>query len=58
MTETGEIHGKLVGVITERDIDLIKDRSGLVGDYMTRDMVKASNSNLLPRIPVQYIRRS
>jgi IMP dehydrogenase len=39
ITETGRMGAKLVGIVTTRDIDFIKDRNTLLKDVMTTDLV-------------------
>ncbi|GAM23901.1 hypothetical protein SAMD00019534_070760, partial [Acytostelium subglobosum LB1] len=41
ITEEGRIGSKLVGIVTSRDTDFIKDRSTLLADIMTTDLVTA-----------------
>ncbi|MEI6845862.1 MAG: IMP dehydrogenase [Candidatus Firestonebacteria bacterium] len=37
VTEDGTVHGKLVGILTRRDLKFIRKMEGTVGDYMTRN---------------------
>lgn len=39
ITENGRMGSKLLGIVTTRDVDFIKDRSTLVKDVMTTDLV-------------------
>ena len=41
LTETGKVGGKLVGIITSRDVQFHEDLTSLVGDVMTKDLVTA-----------------
>ena len=41
VTEDGKLHSKLLGIITTRDHDFVKDRNTLVSDVMTREVVTA-----------------
>jgi IMP dehydrogenase len=41
VTETGKIGGKLIGMVTTRDHDFVKDRDTLVKDVMTVDLIVA-----------------
>lgn len=41
ITEDGTLGSRLVGIVTNRDIDLIKDRSAPLSEVMTRDLVTA-----------------
>ena len=39
VTDNGKVGGKLVGIVTTRDHDFVKDRSTLVSEVMTKDVV-------------------
>ncbi|XP_053990230.1 inosine-5'-monophosphate dehydrogenase-like [Hylaeus volcanicus] len=39
ITDTGSMGGKLVGIVTNRDIDFITSRNTLLSEVMTRDLV-------------------
>lgn len=41
VTEDGTLHSRLVGIVTNRDIDFEKDRSKPLSEVMTRDLVTA-----------------
>lgn len=41
ITEDGTLHSRLVGIVTNRDIDFEKDRSKPLSEVMTRDLVTA-----------------
>ena len=41
LTETGKVGGKLVGIITSRDVQFHEDLTSLVGDVMTKSLVTA-----------------
>ncbi|KAL0073162.1 inosine-5'-monophosphate dehydrogenase [Phycomyces blakesleeanus] len=41
ITETGKMHGKLVGIVTARDIQFHQDDSSSLKDIMTKDLVVA-----------------
>jgi len=42
VTENGKLGGKLVGIVTTRDHDFIKDRDTLVSEVMTKEVVTAT----------------
>jgi IMP dehydrogenase len=42
VTEDGKLKSKLVGIVTTRDHDFIKDRSTLVSEVMTKEVVTAT----------------
>jgi len=42
VTEDGRLHSKLLGIVTTRDIDFIKDRTTKLADVMTKDLVTAN----------------
>jgi len=65
VTLDGTVNGKLVGILTRRDLKFIKKMEGTVGDYMTKDnlvtalegvsLVKALeilNKNKVEKLPV------
>lgn len=39
ITETGKMGSRLVGIVTNRDIDFIKDRSTKINEVMTKELV-------------------
>ena len=39
ITENGQLGGKLLGIVTSRDIDLMEDRSIELKEVMTKDLV-------------------
>lgn len=41
MTDTGALGGKLLGVVTTRDIDFINDKLTPLAEVMTTDLVTA-----------------
>jgi IMP dehydrogenase len=41
ITDTGAMGGKLLGMVTARDLDFLEDRATLLSDIMTRDLVTA-----------------
>jgi IMP dehydrogenase len=41
ITENGQLRSKLVGIVTNRDIDFEKDRSRLLAEVMTTDVLTA-----------------
>jgi IMP dehydrogenase len=41
VTESGKLHSKLLGIVTTRDHDFVKDRETLVKDVMTTQVVTA-----------------
>jgi IMP dehydrogenase len=43
ITESGSLGSKLVGIVTCRDIDFVEDRSTLVSDVMTTNVVTGSS---------------
>eukprot|EP00775_Hariotina_reticulata_P004723 gene4724-4973_t len=45
VTDTGALGGKLLGVVSTRDVDFINDRSTPLEDVMTRDVVTAHSSS-------------
>lgn len=42
ITEDGSLGSKLVGIVTNRDIDFVQDRNKLLNEVMTTDLVVAS----------------
>jgi len=48
VTEDGKLNGKLLGIVTTRDHDFVKDRSTLVRDVMTTEVVTAPEGCTLP----------
>ncbi|KAJ1979771.1 inosine-5'-monophosphate dehydrogenase [Dimargaris verticillata] len=43
ITDTGKLHGKLVGIVTARDIQFLDDDETTLKDIMTTDLVVAQN---------------
>ena len=41
ITENGKLHSKLVGIVTNRDIDFEKDRSRKLSEVMTKEVLTA-----------------
>mmetsp|Transcript_49317 Transcript_49317/g.128669 ORF Transcript_49317/g.128669 Transcript_49317/m.128669 type:complete len:524 (-) Transcript_49317:514-2085(-) len=41
VTQDGKLHSKLLGIITTRDHDFVKDRTTIVSEVMTKDVVTA-----------------
>lgn len=41
ITEDGKIGSKLLGIVTNRDVDYVEDRTTLLKDVMTTDLVTA-----------------
>ena len=41
ITDTGSLGGKLLGIVTSRDVDFINDRLTPLEEVMTRDVVTA-----------------
>ncbi len=41
ITENGKLNSKLVGIVTNRDIDFEKDRSRVLAEVMTKDLLTA-----------------
>ncbi len=41
ITENGKLNSKLVGIVTNRDIDFEKDRTRVLSDVMTKDLLTA-----------------
>ncbi len=41
ITENGQLNSKLVGIVTNRDIDFEKDRTKSIGEVMTTDLLTA-----------------
>lgn len=39
ITENGKLGGKLLGIVTSRDLDVVEDRTALLGNVMTSDVV-------------------
>ena len=39
ITDTGKLGGKLLGIVTNRDVDFLENRNILLGDIMTTDLV-------------------
>ncbi len=48
VTDTGHLHGKLVGIVTKRDIDFVTDPSISVSEVMTRSVISAHERVSLP----------
>ncbi|MCK7479477.1 MAG: CBS domain-containing protein [Candidatus Moduliflexus flocculans] len=49
ITENGKLNSKLVGIVTNRDIDFEKDRSKALSEVMTKDMLTAKEGIALNR---------
>lgn len=47
ITENGAMNGKLVGIVTNRDIDFVADPKTPVTEVMSKDLVVAKDSNTL-----------
>jgi len=41
ITDSGKMGGKLVGIVTNRDVDFVNDRSTLISEIMSRDLITA-----------------
>lgn len=41
MTDTGALGGKLLGIVTTRDIEFINDRTTAISEVMTTDLITA-----------------
>lgn len=41
MTDTGALGGKLLGIVTTRDIDFVNDRLTSLSEVMTTDLITA-----------------
>ena len=48
ITKSGEIGSELVGIVTNRDVDYVEDRSTRLGDIMTTELVTAQEGISLP----------
>lgn len=57
ITENGRMGSRLVGIVTERDIDFIEDRDTLLADMMTTDLVTGHEGATLEDAN-QILRRS
>lgn len=44
ITENGEMGGRLVGIVTNRDVDFLKDRTRKLADVMTTEVISANES--------------
>mmetsp|Transcript_47160 Transcript_47160/g.90038 ORF Transcript_47160/g.90038 Transcript_47160/m.90038 type:complete len:508 (+) Transcript_47160:63-1586(+) len=44
ITDTGALGGKLLGIVCTRDYDLVKDRSTLLSDVMTTEVITLADS--------------
>jgi len=49
VTEDGEVGSRLVGVVTSRDVDFVRDRSTEVREVMSRDVVTAPAGTTLEK---------
>ena len=47
ITDTGKIGGRLVGIVTSRDIDFVQDKSTLLKSVMTKELVTAKEHHSL-----------
>jgi len=47
ITENGKLGSKLVGIVTNRDIDFLADRSTKLSEVMTKDLIVAENGKSL-----------
>lgn len=50
VTDTGKIGGKLVGIVTTRDHDFVKDRNTLVSEVMTKQVQAAAPAPTPPPV--------
>jgi IMP dehydrogenase len=57
ITETGRMGSRLLGIVTERDIDFIEDRQTLLADVMTTDIVTGQEGVTLEQAN-QILKRS
>ena len=55
ITETGRVGTKLVGLVSNRDIDYIEDTSTKLGDIMTRNLVTAPQGITLNEASVKLL---
>lgn len=47
VTADGEMNSKLCGIVTNRDVEFVKDKSTMLEDVMTRDLVTAPEGTTL-----------
>eukprot|EP00879_Flechtneria_rotunda_P018863 GHRR01019800.1.p1 GENE.GHRR01019800.1~~GHRR01019800.1.p1 ORF type:complete len:443 (+),score=175.86 GHRR01019800.1:489-1817(+) len=57
VTDTGALGGKLLGIVTSRDIDFIDDRQMPLEDVMTKDVVTAPEGTT-PKAAVDILKRN
>merc|ERR1719240_988561 len=50
ITDTGKLGGRLLGIVTTRDIEFVNDRFTSVSDVMTRDLVTVESTANKDRI--------
>jgi IMP dehydrogenase len=55
VTETGQLGSKLLGIVTNRDIDFIEDRTISLGDVMTTELVTGNVSLIFSHLPIVTI---
>ena len=48
VTDTGKLGGKLLGIVTSRDIDFLDNRATPLGEVMTTDVVTAPACAMAP----------
>jgi len=61
ITETGKMHSKLLGIVTSRDVDFLRneaDMSRLLRDVMTTDLVTAQQEGLSLSMANQILKQS
>ena len=49
ITEDGKLGSKLVGIVTNRDVDYIEDRTTLLSSVMVTDVITATEESHLPK---------
>lgn len=49
ITEGGETNGKLLGIVTKRDVDFVRDRDACLEDVMTTDVISLEAPTTLSR---------
>jgi IMP dehydrogenase len=57
ITDTGALGGKLLGIVTSRDIDFINDRLTPLEEVMTRDVVTAQEG-VTPQAALEQLKKS